>query len=345
MTAEAPKTGIAAMAADSPLVSTRRCGGDGVECFDLPCRSILNRTTSSRVPFDLTLNPYRGCEFGCTYCYARYTHEFMDLSPARDFERKIYAKRGAAAALARELRSPAARRGPIAIGTATDPYQPLERRLGLMREILHELAKHRGLTLSITTKSDLVTRDVDLLAAIAERNAIHVNVTVTTLDANLARTLEPRAPTPENRLRAIERLAGAGVQTALSVAPILPFITDDERDLDALLGAGRAAGARDAWTQVLFLRDCSRPTFFDWLAAVRPDLVERYRTAYASDYAPEQQKRLQRLAAHLVRKHRFPGLDDRIPLRAYREDATSPPADPSGSRGLDGRPGQLRLFA
>src|SRR5581483_8083279 len=139
--------GIAAMAASGELVGAPR----DVECFELPCRRILNRCSSPRMPFDWTINPYRGCEFSCAYCYARYTHEYLELSPSRDFERKIYAKRGAARALARELAKTRAAGG-IAIGSATDPYQPLERRLGLTRSILEELARHPGLRIHITTK-------------------------------------------------------------------------------------------------------------------------------------------------------------------------------------------------
>jgi DNA repair photolyase len=311
--------GIAALAAASELVSAPR----DVECFELPCRSLLNSCkTGGIMPFDFTINPYRGCELGCTYCYARYTHEFMELDPGRAFERKIFAKENAARVLARELaRACAPGRpppGPIAIGTATDPYQPLERRLGLTRSILEEIARHAGLSVSVTTKSDLVLRDVAVLQEIARRNAVHVNVTITTLDAALARTLEPRAPVPENRLRAVSELTAAGIPVNVSVAPILPFITDGRPALDGLLGAARAAGANDVWSQVLFLREATRPTFFAWLEAERPELVVEYRRIYAgSDYGRGPIPRMIGMVfSELKKKHRFPGREVAVPAAA-----------------------------
>lgn len=271
-----PLKGIAAMAASGELVSAPR----DVECFELPCRKILNKCSSPRMPFDWTINPYRGCEFSCAYCYARYTHEYLELSPSRDFERKIYAKRGAAQALARELARMRARGG-IALGSATDPYQPLERRLRLTRAILEELARHRGLRIHVTTKSDLVARDIDVLRAIGERSRIDVNLTITTLDATLARSLEPRAPTPEKRLDAMRALAQAGVPVHLLACPLVPWVNDSREALDGLLRAARQAGARGAYSQVLFLPEATRPSFFEWLATFRPALVPRFRELYA----------------------------------------------------------------
>lgn len=267
--------GIAAMAASGELVSAPR----DVECFELPCRSILNKCSSPRMPFDFTINPYRGCELGCTYCYARYTHEFLELTPSRDFERKIYAKRGAARALARELVR-YDRRKAIAIGTATDPYQPLERRLELTRSILDELSRHEGLRLHVTTKSDLVVRDLDLLREIARKNAFDINVTLTTLDAALARSLEPRAPTPQKRLEAIRALRAAGIEVHVLLCPVLPWINDSNEALEAVCRAARDAGALGVYTQVLFLPDATRPTFFEWLKGAFPALVPRYRALY-----------------------------------------------------------------
>jgi len=281
----AARTGIAAMAASSELVSAPR----DVECFDLPCRSILNKCSSARMPSDhrgapsgrpdFTINPYRGCEIACAYCYARYTHEFLELTPAEDFEKKIYAKRGAARALARELERHD-RRASIAIGTATDPYQPVERKLGLTRSILEELARHEGLRLHVTTKSDLVLRDIDVLREIARRNVFDVNVTVTTLDADLARSLEPRAPVPERRLHAIRALREGGIDANVNLCPLLPWITDSRASIEAVLRAARTAGARSAHAQVLFLPEATRPTFFAWLEVSHPALVPRYRRLY-----------------------------------------------------------------
>src|SRR6476659_6937525 len=169
--------------------------GHKIEYFTLPAKSILNRCTGTRMPFTWTINPYRGCEFACKYCYARYTHEFMELRDGLDFERKIYVKDHAAELLSQELRH--VKYGEdIAIGTATDPYQPAERKFEITRGILQELAKHTELDLGIVTKSDLVVRDIDVLQEISRKNRLFVNLTVTTLKTDLARILEPRAPRP-----------------------------------------------------------------------------------------------------------------------------------------------------
>lgn len=270
-----PKKGIAAMAASGDLVSAPR----DIECFELPCRKILNKCSSPRMPFDWTINPYRGCELGCAYCYARSTHEFLELTPSHDFERKIYAKRGAARALARELvrHDPTQR---IAIGTATDPYQPLERRLEITRSILDELTHHRGLRVHVTTKSDLCIRDIDLMTAIARRNRFDINITITTLDADLARTLEPRAPTPAKRVDAIRALRAAGVEAYLLLCPLIPWVNDSRESIGAVLAAAKDAGALGAYAQVLFLPDATRPSFFEWLRSFRPDLVARHQQLY-----------------------------------------------------------------
>src|SRR5207237_3744733 len=175
--------------------------GHEVEYFTLPARSLLNRCTGVRMPFTWTINPYRGCEFACKYCYARYTHEFMEMRDGVDFERKIYVKEHAADLLRQELRR--VKRGEeIAIGTGTDPYQPAERRYEVTRAILEELARHRGLEVGIVSKSNLMLRDIDVLQQLAEHNQLFVNITVTTLNADLARILEPRAPRPDLRLDA-----------------------------------------------------------------------------------------------------------------------------------------------
>src|SRR5215467_1725750 len=198
-------SGIARLAAEGePL----RQGHD-VEYFTLPARSLLNRCVSKRkLPFTWTINPYRGCEFACKYCYARYTHEFMEMRDGVDFERKIYVKQQTAWLLRQELKK--VKRGEqIAIGTATDPYQPAERRFEITRGILQELTLHHGLELGIVTKSDLVVRDIDLLQEVARHNTLYINLTITTLNAKLARILEPRAPRPDLRLQALARLIQA----------------------------------------------------------------------------------------------------------------------------------------
>ncbi len=181
--------GIAKLAAQGEFVRP----GHNVQYFTLEARTLLNRCDAPRMPFRWTINPYRGCEFACKYCYARYTHEFMEMRDGLDFERKIYIKQQAAWLLRRDLRR--VKRGEaIAIGTATDPYQPAERQHRITREILEELAQHKGFEIGIVTKSDLILRDRDVLQRVAEQNRLYVNLTITTLDARLARVLEPRAP-------------------------------------------------------------------------------------------------------------------------------------------------------
>jgi DNA repair photolyase len=266
--------GIARLAARSSVLEAK----SQVRYFEIETRSVLNRTRPG-MPFSWTINPYRGCEFGCKYCYARYTHEFMGIDDVRLFEDQIYAKSNLAPILRQELRKldPAEA---IAIGTATDPYQPAERRFRRTRSVLEVFASGRGHRLSITTKSDLVTRDVDLLLKIAERNVISVNITITTLDRELARLLEPRAPRPDLRLKAVHRLAEAGIRAGVFPNPILPMITDSERRLDRLASAARDCGASYFGGGLLFLMPSARRVFFPFLAERFPDLLKRYEERY-----------------------------------------------------------------
>ena len=266
--------GIARLAAQSPTLEAK----SRVEYFSLESRSILNRCSSPRMPFTWTINPYRGCEFGCQYCYARYTHEFMELRGGREFEEKIYAKDRAAEILRAELR----RRvdGSIAIGTSTDPYQPAERRFGVTRGILEVLASERGRSLYITTKSDLIRRDVELLQAVARANVLHLNITITTTDADLARKLEPRAPRPDLRLEAVAELARAGLSVGVLMNPLLPGITDGSANLDAVARAAAAAGARYLGGGILFLQPCAQKVFFPFLDREFPHLAARYRERF-----------------------------------------------------------------
>jgi DNA repair photolyase len=253
--------------------------GHKIEYFTLPAKSILNRCTSTRMPFTWTINPYRGCEFACKYCYARYTHEFMEMRDGLDFERKIYVKQQAAELLSQELRH--VKYGEdIAIGTATDPYQPAERKFEVTRGILEELAKHTDLDLGIVTKSDLVLRDIDLLQEISRKNRLFVNLTVTTLKTDLARILEPRAPRPDLRLDAVHRLVRAGVQAGVICAPVLPGITDGPRDLEALVNATAQVKGKYIFANPLFLKPCSAAVFMPFLEKEFPELAESYRRRY-----------------------------------------------------------------
>lgn len=281
--------------------------GHNVEYFTLPSKSLLNRCVSNRsMPFTWTINPYRGCEFGCRYCYARYTHEFMEMRDSMEFEQKIYVKQHAAELLRHELR----RVKPdeyIALGTATDPYQPAERRYEVTRAILEEFSRHRGFELGIVTKSNLVVRDIGLLQHIAERNKLSVHVTVTTLDTELARILEPRAPRPDLRLDAVRALAQAGVRVGISCSPVIPGITDSSKDLEALVRTAAEAGADYVFANPLFLKPCSAAVFIPFLEQHFPHLADNYRQRY-NDRAflpPSYGKRLGQLISRLREKHKL----------------------------------------
>jgi DNA repair photolyase len=311
--------GIARLAADGESIRE----GHNVEYFTLETRSLLSRVVSARnLPFSWAINPYRGCEFACKYCYARYTHEFMELRDGVDFERKIFVKQQAAAHLRFELKQKRIKRGEqIAIGTATDPYQPAERRFELTRSILEELARHSGLEIGIVTKSNLVTRDTEILRRVAEHNRIFVNITITTVDTDLARKLEPRAPRPDLRLEAVRQLNLAGVDAGVICAPVLPEITDHPRDLEALVKAASEAGAKYIFANPLFLKPCSAAVFMPFLEENFPALVERYRARYSDRaFLPKgYSERLSKLMAALRRKYGFKNRHAETSLRTHLE--------------------------
>jgi DNA repair photolyase len=242
------------------------------EVFQEYAKSILSRNQSPDVPFNVSLNPYRGCEHGCIYCFARPTHSYLGLSPGLDFESRIYAKVNAAQLLQRELAKPSYRVEPIALGVVTDAYQPVERELRITRQVLEVLEAHRHPVVAIT-KSSLIERDIDLLGSLALRGQAFAAVTITTLDPALARILEPRAATPARRLRTIRTLVDAGIPVGVSVAPLIPFIT--EPDLERVLEACAQAGATTASYIVLRLPWEVAPLFKAWLAAHYPDRAER----------------------------------------------------------------------
>jgi DNA repair photolyase len=251
-----------------------------VEYRDLPTRRWITRCQAERMPFTWTINPYRGCEFGCKYCYARYTHEFMELRGIDDFETEIYAKQWHAPHFAEELR----RIDPsetIAIGTATDPYQPAERRYELTRKMLGVFAQEKGRRIYLITKSDLIARDIDLFQKIAVNNRISLTITITTADAALARLLEPKAPRPELRLRAMKRLTEAGLTVSVNANPVMPMITDSDVNLDRVAAAAARAGAVGFHGGLLFLKPCAQRVFFPFLEKEFPKLVKRYHARYA----------------------------------------------------------------
>ncbi len=311
--------GIARLAADADSLRE----GHNVEYFTLGTRSLLSRVVSARkLPFTWAINPYRGCEFACKYCYARYTHEFMELRDGVDFEQKIFVKQKAAALLRSELKK--VKRGEeIAIGTATDPYQPAERRFEVTRALLEELAKHSGREIGIVTKSNLVTRDAEILRQVGEHNRIFVNMTVTTVDTDLARKLEPRAPRPDLRLEAVRQLNLAGVDAGVICAPVLPEITDRPRDLEALVEAASAAGAKYIFANPLFLKPCSAAIFMPFIEQHFPALTEHYRERYNDRaFLPKGYgERLSKLTAALRRKHGIGNQHARSSQKAHVEFA------------------------
>jgi DNA repair photolyase len=288
--------GIARLASESPRLEAKQ----RVEYFDLETRSFLTRSISARLPFRWTINPYRGCEFGCKYCYARYAHEFMELRDPLEFERKIFAKRFDAARFKEELlRIPQGET--VALGTATDPYQPAERRFRVTRSILEVFPSIAGLKLGITTKSDLITRDIQVLKEIARRHYVSVHMTITTLDRDLARMIEPMAPRPDLRLAAVRKLSSAGIRTVVFCAPVMPLINDSDPSLDALAQAASRAGAEGFGGNVLFLKPCARQVFLPFVEERFPLLARRYkeryeRSAYLRGAYPERiQERIARI--------------------------------------------------
>jgi DNA repair photolyase len=297
--------------------------GHNIEYLTIETKSILNRCNVPRMPFSWTINPYRGCEFACKYCYARYTHEFMELHDPLAFERLIYVKQNVAGQLRRDLKK-VKKEEMIAIGTATDPYQPAERRYEVTRSVLEELALYEGYDISIVTKSNLVVRDADVLRRIAGRNKLYVNITVTTLDHRLAHILEPRAPRPDLRLAAVRELNRAGVPAGVICAPVVPGITDGVKELDALVKATKEHEGRYIFANPLFLKPCSASIFLPFLEKEFPRLMDEYRQRYAGGafVSTAYRKRLSELMASLRRKYGFVSrLDRKKPVEVAREKA------------------------
>lgn len=237
----------------------------------VPVRVIISRNDSPDIPFDQSINPYQGCEHGCVYCYARPTHAYLGLSPGLDFERRIFAKTDAAARLRAELSRPGYKPGLMALGVNTDPYQPAERRMGITREVVQVLAQAR-LPFCIVTKSAGVTRDIDLLSEPAAAGRVRVFISLSTLDATLARQLEPRAASPQRRLQAMQKLAQAGIPVGVFCSPLIPALNDAH--LERVLQAAQEAGATSASYVMLRLPREVRELFVQWLHAHVPDRAE-----------------------------------------------------------------------
>lgn len=289
-------------------------------------RSLINYVASPDLPFDRTINPYRGCEHGCTYCFARPGHSYLGLSPGLDFETKLLAKPGAAQVLGRELARRSYRPATIAIGTNTDPYQPIEARYRIMRGILEVLSDWNH-PVGIVTKGTLIERDIDILSDMARRNLVHVGISVTTLDPALSRSMEPRVPLPARRIATISRLAAAGVPVRIMASPVVPVLTEPE--LEAILAAGAGAGAGAASWILLRLPYEVAPLFRDWLARAYPGraahILNRLREMRGgADYDAEWGKRMRGegpYAAIIARRFA-------VASRKFGLDRPLPPLDP-----------------
>ena len=300
---DSPRMGPLAKAADrAPLDST----GCLTEYRPIETRSILGKTVSRRgLPFTHTINPYRGCEFACRYCYARYAHEFLERTPD-EFEHKIYFKPNAAWLLKQEL----AQLKPgteIALGTATDPYQPLERRQRITRSILEVFARTQGFSLGIVTKSALITRDVELLQEVSRRHKLTIHHTVTTMNTDLARILEPRAPRPDLRISTVARLRAAGLRSGVLCSPLMPGITDSRSSIAAVAKAAAEAGASFMASNALFLKPCSLPTFFQFVKENFPAQLAAYERRYKESafVSPEYRKRVAELVDSVCREYKL----------------------------------------
>ena len=313
----------------------------GTSFVRLAVRSVLNSPASTGMGF-WSINPYIGCEFGCTYCYARDTHRYTlerlgqraDTPAWLDFEQRILVKTEVADVLARTLDPARLGRDSLVIGTATDPYQPAERRFRLTRAILERLLGFRGLVLGIITKSPLVTRDLALLQALSARHEVTVNISLASLDARLVRRLELRSPVPRARIRALRRLAAGGVHVGLLIAPIVPGITDDREGLSRLMEAAKEAGARYVVGSALRLGPAARRRFLPVLAREFPELAGRYRRHYADreGASAAYQAALRRRLQELERLHGFSAEEGRRRRRQLEEPASPRPATASDSQ-------------
>jgi len=277
----------------------------GVQYLELRTRSLVNRCDAPRLPFRFTVNPYRGCAMGCRYCYATYTHEFMGITDAERFHSTVYAKKGGDEETARRLRAVARKGDLLALGTATDPYQPGEAEFRVTRRFLELAAQVPGLRLGITTKGALVLRDLDLFHRLRGHGSLHIQVSLISPHADLLRRLEPLAPPPVVRLEVMRRLAEEGIDVGFSLAPVLPGLTDGEKDLDLLMSQVAAAGVKRMFQNVLFLRSPTKEKFLRFVAEEFP----RYREAYEDAYRERvylrgrYPRRIQALVMQLRRKH------------------------------------------
>ena len=278
----------------------------GIECIEVEAHSVINKVRGTYLPFDWTINPYRGCVHACVYCFARPTHTYLDMNAGRDFETKVVVKVNAPEVLRRELAAKRWKGEHIAMGTNTDPYQRIEGRYRLMRGIIEALIDHRN-PFSILTKGTLITRDLDLLVRAAEHASVSAAFSIGTLDEEVWRTTEPGTPSPRARIEALRTLVDAGIPAGVLMAPILPGISDRPEQMRAVVEAALDAGASHVSPIVLHLRPGVREEFMPWLEETYPDLVDRYAELYRTPYGPKSER-----AAISQQVH---GLIDRSPRR------------------------------
>lgn len=282
----------------------------GIECIEVEAKSIINRVPGGGLPFDWTINPYRGCSHACTYCFARPTHTFLDMNAGRDFESKIIVKVNAPELLRRQLAAPRWNGEHIAMGTGTDPYQRVEGRYRLMRGIIEALTEKRN-PFSVLTKGTLILRDIDLLQTAAEHAPVSAAFSIGTLDEHVWRETEPGTPHPRARIEAVSALTAAGIPTGVLMAPVLPGISDAPEQMRAVVESALDAGATHVSPILLHLRPGVREEFMPWLEQHHPDLVARYLELYTRSYAPKHDReRLGRQVAGLARGARRRRPDD-----------------------------------
>jgi DNA repair photolyase len=255
----------------------------GVEIVEQHAKSIINAVVG--MPFKWSINPYRGCYHQCRFCYARRTHTYLEEDGVRNWGSKIYVKVNAAPVVRTELAKRSWKRETVAIGTVTDPYQPLEGRYRVTRGILEALRDYQS-PASLITRSPLVIRDIDVLQGLARAASVRVSISIATLDENLAREIEPTVAPPRQRLRAVRMLADAGIAVNVALAPVLPHITDTPESIEAVVRAAREAGAAKVWHNTLYLHDITRDAFFAYLREYQPELIARYAREYRGTYAP-----------------------------------------------------------
>jgi DNA repair photolyase len=299
----------------------------GIECIEVEAKSVINRVPGGALPFDWTINPYRGCTHACTYCFARPTHTFLDMDAGREFETKIVVKVNAPAVLRRELAAKRWNGEHIAMGTGTDPYQRVEGRYRLTRSIVEALIDFRN-PFSILTKGTLILRDVDLLQRAAEHAPVTAAFSIGTLDERVWRETEPGTPHPKARIEAVRALNDAGIPTGVLMAPILPGLSDSRRQMHAVIEASLDAGATHVSPILLHLRPGVREQFMPWLEQHHPDLVERYRRLYPRAYASADERRdLGRRVGALVesaRRRRPERAEARPSAQRFRRGAEAP---------------------